>query len=55
VVGRLMVTVRIKPAGHEAGVRYDMEFVDERGRVRLAIFDAESTMSAALNRLAGNS
>ncbi|WP_293372991.1 type I polyketide synthase [Nevskia sp.] len=55
VAGKLKVSVRIKPAAHEAGVRYDMQFVDDSGRVRLAIFDAESTMSAALNRLAGNS
>eukprot|EP00611_Tribonema_gayanum_P022476 TRINITY_DN450_c0_g1_i3.p1 TRINITY_DN450_c0_g1~~TRINITY_DN450_c0_g1_i3.p1 ORF type:complete len:2705 (+),score=748.28 TRINITY_DN450_c0_g1_i3:1057-8115(+) len=55
VTGALKVAVRIKPAGHEAGVRYDMQFIDSNGRVRLAITDAESTMSAALNRLAGNS
>jgi len=55
VTGKLKVAVRIKPAGHESGVRYDMQFIDSSGRVRLAITDAESTMSAALNRLAGNS
>ena len=41
--------MRIKPATHDSGVRYDMQFVDGSGRVRLAITDAESTMSAALN------
>ncbi|WP_292999945.1 type I polyketide synthase [Nevskia sp.] len=55
VVGQLRTVIRIKPATHDAGVRYDMQFIDGKGRVRLAITDAESTMSAALNRLAGNS
>ena len=55
VSGPLRIVIRMKPATHDAGVRYDMQFIDASGRVRLAFTDAESTMSAALNRLAGNS
>jgi len=55
VDGKLRIAIRMKPAAHDAGVRYDMQFIDASGRVRLAFSDAESTMSAALNRLAGNS
>ncbi|MDP3295911.1 MAG: SDR family NAD(P)-dependent oxidoreductase, partial [Nevskia sp.] len=55
VTGSLRIVIRMKPAAHDAGVRYDMQFIDAGGRVRLAFSDAESTMSAALNRLAGNS
>ncbi|WP_022975553.1 type I polyketide synthase [Nevskia ramosa] len=55
VTGKLRIAIRMKPAAHDAGVRYDMQFIDAGGRVRLAFSDAESTMSAALNRLAGNS
>ncbi len=55
VSGPLRIVIRMKPAAHDAGVRYDMQFIDASGRVRLKFSDAESTMSAALNRLAGNS
>ncbi len=55
ITGKLRIVIRMKPAAHDAGVRYDMQFIDADGRVRLAFSDAESTMSAALNRLAGNS
>ena len=55
VVGPVTVAIRMKPAAHESGVRYDMQFIDGAGRLRMAFIDAESTMSAALNRLAGNS
>ncbi|MBA4287091.1 MAG: hypothetical protein C0434_16355 [Xanthomonadaceae bacterium] len=55
ISGAVTVAIRMKPAGHDAGVRYDMQFIDDKGRVRMEFIDAESTMSAALNRLAGNS
>ena len=55
ITGAVTVAIRMKPAGHDAGVRYDMQFIDDKGRVRMEFIDAESTMSAALNRLAGNS
>ncbi|MCX7062682.1 MAG: SDR family NAD(P)-dependent oxidoreductase [Gammaproteobacteria bacterium] len=55
ITGAVKVAIRMKPAGHDAGVRYDMQFIDDKGRVRMEFIDAESTMSAALNRLAGNS
>jgi acyl transferase domain-containing protein len=49
--GALSLRFRIKPADHDQAVRYDAVFVDEEGRVRLALLDAESTLSAALNRI----
>jgi NAD(P)-dependent dehydrogenase (short-subunit alcohol dehydrogenase family)/predicted hotdog family 3-hydroxylacyl-ACP dehydratase len=49
--GPLSLRFRIKPADHDQAVRYDAVFVDEAGRVRLAMLDAESTLSAALNRI----
>ncbi|WP_421793934.1 SDR family NAD(P)-dependent oxidoreductase [Hydrocarboniphaga effusa] len=49
--GPLSLRFRIKPADHDQAVRYDAVFIDEEGRVRLAMLDAESTLSAALNRI----
>ena len=53
--GPLSLRFRIKPADHDQAVRYDAVFVDEEGRVRLAMLDAESTLSAALNRIGNES
>jgi hypothetical protein len=52
LVGPLQLSVREKPAPHEHAFVYDAQIVDQAGRVRLLIADGESTMSAALKRLA---
>ncbi|MDB5969787.1 MAG: family NAD(P)-dependent oxidoreductase [Hydrocarboniphaga sp.] len=49
--GPLTLRFRIKAAAHEQAVAYDAVFTDAEGRVRLAMLDAESTLSAALNRI----
>jgi acyl transferase domain-containing protein/NADP-dependent 3-hydroxy acid dehydrogenase YdfG/predicted hotdog family 3-hydroxylacyl-ACP dehydratase len=49
--GPLTLRFRIKPAAHEQAVCYDATFTDSEGRLRLAMLDAESTLSAALNRI----
>ncbi|WP_428309393.1 SDR family NAD(P)-dependent oxidoreductase [Hydrocarboniphaga sp.] len=49
--GALSLRFRIKPAAHEQAVAYDATFTDSEGRLRLAMLDAESTLSAALNRI----
>ncbi|MDB5985893.1 MAG: hypothetical protein JWR16_946, partial [Nevskia sp.] len=54
VTGPLSLRMRFKPAAHEQALIYDAQFIDASGHVRIAIFDGESTMSPALNRLAPN-
>ncbi|MFP5305594.1 MAG: polyketide synthase dehydratase domain-containing protein, partial [Gammaproteobacteria bacterium] len=51
--GTLRLALRMRPAPHEAGVLYDAWFVDGHDRVHLEMLGLEGTMSAGLNRLAG--
>ncbi|TJY56718.1 SDR family NAD(P)-dependent oxidoreductase [Sinimarinibacterium sp. CAU 1509] len=51
--GPLRLLMRMRPAPHEHAVIYDAWFVDADGRVVLEMLQLEGTMSAALNRLAG--
>lgn len=50
--GTLNLALRLKPAPHPRALCYDMQLIDDSGRLRLLIVDGESTMDAALNRLA---
>jgi hypothetical protein len=50
--GTLRLALRLKPAPHPRALTYDMQLIDETGRLRLLIGDGESTMDTALNRLA---
>jgi acyl transferase domain-containing protein/NAD(P)-dependent dehydrogenase (short-subunit alcohol dehydrogenase family)/acyl carrier protein len=52
LTGPLRLVLREKTAPHEHAIIYDAQIIDQAGRVRLAIFDGESTMSASLKRLA---
>ncbi|GEM_PF-12501 len=52
LTGPLKLVLREKPAPHEHAIFYDAQIIDQAGRVRLAITDGESTMSATLKRLA---
>jgi hypothetical protein len=54
VSGPLSLRMRLKAGAHDLALIYDAQFVDANGLVRVAIFDGESTMSPALNRLAPN-
>lgn len=47
----LSLSFRVKSASHSS-LLYDAQFLDAQGRLRLLIEDGESTMTAALNRLA---
>jgi len=47
----LSLSFRLKSASHSS-LLYDAQFIDAQGRLRLLIEDGESTMTAALNRLA---
>jgi predicted hotdog family 3-hydroxylacyl-ACP dehydratase len=49
--GPLTLRFRVKPSSHEQAVNYEAVFVDDQGKVHLAMFDAESTLSSALNRI----
>jgi hypothetical protein len=50
--GPLTLALRLKPAPHPHALVYDAQLIDAAGRLRLHIVDGESTMDAALNRLA---
>ncbi|WP_020649517.1 type I polyketide synthase [Solimonas variicoloris] len=52
--GPLKLVMRLKPAPHEHAIAYDVDIIDAQGRVRIAIVDGTSTMSAGLNKLAPN-
>lgn len=47
----LRLAFRISSASH-GSLRYDAQFIDAQGRLRLLVEDGESTMTAGLNRLA---
>jgi len=51
----LRLALRVQSASHEAAVSYDALFIDDAGRLRLEMRQCESTLSAALNRLGGQS
>ncbi|NKF21413.1 SDR family NAD(P)-dependent oxidoreductase [Solimonas sp. C16B3] len=50
--GPLKLIMRLKPAPHEHAIAYDVDIIDAQGRLRIAIVDGMSTMSANLNKLA---
>lgn len=50
--GSLNLALRIKPGAHPRALNYDVQLTDGSGQLRLLIADGESTMDAALNRLA---
>ncbi|WP_051362051.1 type I polyketide synthase [Solimonas soli] len=52
LAGPLKLVMRLKPAPHEHAIAYDLDIIDAQGRVRIAIVDGLSTMSAGLNKLA---
>ena len=51
LAGPLRLVFRLQPGAEAGTLRYDVDYVDTEGRVRLALRNVEGTATAALNRL----